>query len=92
MTSRQLFTEALAAMDRLHELLTVDELYPTYRDDLEEAIAVSTRILDRAGQLPHARARRLTEPTGQPPPPDPDRREPVHASSPGRRPSLERIA
>lgn len=33
------------------------------------------------------RARRLTEPTGQPLPPDPDRREPVHAGNPARRSS-----
>lgn len=159
---------ALDVLDRLHQLLTIDELYGGYRDDLDRAIRDAATVLDsydhqtgtdqpaeassnpesgtpddseavkycprchttkpvdefgrnrsahdgrqgwckpcmreydRERRAPantargdstsdvasQARpARRLTEPTGQPPEPDPDAPAPVHAGAPSRQPA-----
>jgi hypothetical protein len=130
----------LKVLDRLHALLTAEELSDGWRDELDTAIAVAASLLDQADQLatdePHdatpttadrdgkrcprcdttkptgefganrtkrdrlqsyckacvremnrsgrraGRARRLPQPTGQPPEPEPDTPTPVHAAGP----------
>jgi hypothetical protein len=133
----------LKVLDRLHALLTAEELSDGWRDEFETAIAVAASLLDQADQLaadehhdatPTAldgdalagkrcprcdtskpvgefganrnkhdrlqtyckpcvremnradrragRARRLTQPTGEPPDPEPDTPTPVHAAGP----------
>jgi hypothetical protein len=121
----------LKVLDRIHALLTAEELSDGWRDELDTAVAVAASLLDQADQLasdephttakrcprcdttksvgefganrtkhdqlqtyckacvramnrgrPAGRARRLTQPTGDPPDPEPDTPTPVHAAGP----------
>jgi hypothetical protein len=117
----EVLRHGLKVLDRLHALLTAEELSDGWRDELDTAIAVAASLLDQADQLaadePHddhpttgkrcprcdttkptgefgdnrsrhdsgrraGRARRITQPTGDPPDPEPDTPRPVHAAGP----------